>query len=774
MRSLGRSSVSDVVLVRDAEGRARALKILRPQVAGDPRILARWRREARLLEEIEHPNLVRSHGTLELGDRLGLLLEYIEGPNLRQRLDQGPLGWEEVARIGIQVARALESLHRHGTVHRDVKPHNILMHPRRGAVLADLGLVRSREDPSLTRQGAALGSPAYMSPEQARDPSATGPEGDVYSLGATLHHALSGEPPFLGRGIGEVIHRVLHEDPEPLPEDLPEGLREVLAAAMDKDPDRRYARAQDFRSDLVRVLTGQAPRTWTRARRRQLRIWVGVPAALLLLVGAIWYRTTPPATPTVPLAVSVPIRESIAKDERPLPEPPVPLVDLAFWFSEQEKEFLVFFGADQLRRAAETLQALPQLPNLASATEPEKAQHRTWLLGLQRRLAQRGEDVAILAEGILNTHRAEFLSRLESEQFQDPSSFRDEVERAWVDRQLPVLDLPLFPGSADPRRQLASVVQALQVTVDRRLAQRAQRAFPAKRKQVHEALLAGRLQDARLAWAAVDRELLAWSPEALREELRMQALAGFGVEELYRTPLARLEPRLGKDPSSRAWLSAHLAWCRGDLLGALQRMRPLMAEKLAGERDPEFWVAEWERELQQVVPQAAVAREPATNPPPLDFVSLLMADWQRAHPEALVERRGQGIEVTWVRPDFGRAWRRSLNWDRRQWTLQSWGLLWELAEGNVPPRLLRIMGEVELRRESPHAVPVLRVQGRTREGFGIQAGVPQDLVWEEGRLWLDGLDVGVLDPPQGTRLVLEAEAIPGFVAEKFWIRVVPQ
>ncbi|MFQ5750142.1 MAG: serine/threonine-protein kinase, partial [Planctomycetota bacterium] len=221
VRLLGRSPLSEVFLVADDRGRLLALKVLRESAARDPRIRERWRREAALLEEIHHPHLIRSHGELEIEGRPALLLEYIDGPSLRERLQGGPLRWEEAARIGIQVAQALGRLHRPGALHRDVKPHNVRLDPGRGAVLAALGLVRRREDPTLTAQGTALGSPAYMSPEQARDPTSVGPEADVYSLGATLHHALSGRPPFLGRGVGEVIHRVMHTDPEPLPEGIP-------------------------------------------------------------------------------------------------------------------------------------------------------------------------------------------------------------------------------------------------------------------------------------------------------------------------------------------------------------------------------------------------------------------------------------------------------------------------------------------------------------------------------------------------------------------------
>lgn len=306
VRQLGSSPLSEVFLVADDAGRLRALKVLRASAARDARIRQRWDREAQLLEEIRHPHLVRSHGALVIQGRPALLLEYVQGRSLRDRLKSGPLGWEEAARIGVQVGRALEVLHRHGALHRDVKPHNILLDAHRGAVLADLGLVRRREDPTLTAPGAALGSPAYMSPEQARDPHAVGPEADVYSLGATLHHALSGAPPFLGQGVGEVIHRVLHEEPEPLPATVPEALRGVVATALAKDPLARYARARDLARDLGRVLLGQEPRRVSRRVLRGRLVAFALSAGVLLAVGGVWLAL-PGAGPASDPAAAAPV-----------------------------------------------------------------------------------------------------------------------------------------------------------------------------------------------------------------------------------------------------------------------------------------------------------------------------------------------------------------------------------------------------------------------------------------------------------------------------------
>ncbi|MBT7013090.1 MAG: protein kinase, partial [Planctomycetes bacterium] len=372
VRTLGRTPFSEVLLV-EKDGVPCALKLLHGVAAFDERILERWRREARLLGAIEHDNLVRSYGTLDVDGHPGLLLEFIDGPTLRQLLTDAPLGWEQAVRYGVQVARALERLHRSGAIHRDVKPHNILIHPTRGAVLADLGLVRTDDDATLTRQGVALGSPAYMSPEQARDPSEVGPEADVYSLAATLYHALSGRPPFLGRGVGEVIHRVLHEEPEPLSEDVPLPIRRVLACALAKDPESRYARARDFALDLGRVLLGDKPiLLHRRRRRRRSQFIVAGVVSICGLCFALWSFVFAPK-PNDALGTSnaaAPILEKSASVEQRFHEWLV-----AASIEEQFRAALAGYHFLQARQVLMTFQALP-IP----ATEPKFADRRArWL-----------------------------------------------------------------------------------------------------------------------------------------------------------------------------------------------------------------------------------------------------------------------------------------------------------------------------------------------------------------------------------------------------------
>ncbi|RMH03434.1 MAG: serine/threonine protein kinase [Planctomycetota bacterium] len=782
LRRLGSSPLSEVFLVRDPGGQPRALKLLRASVAGDPRILARWRREAQLLAEIDHPNLVRSFGHLEVDGRPGLLLEYIEGASLRDRLEQGALGWEEAARIGVQVARALERLHRAGAVHRDVKPHNILLDPRRGAVLADLGLVRRREDPTLTRQGAALGSPAYMSPEQARDPSSTGPASDVYSLGATLHHALSGRPPFLGSGVGEVIHRVLHLEPEPLPEEVPEPLARVIATALAKDPERRYGRAADLRADLARVLTGAPPRLMTaHRRRRRRRVALAAAGVLVLAAAAAVFRPAggpdsapgPIALGPDPAAVAVgpagpPMGQGGAEEE----VGPGPPLRHRQWVAPFEAGWRDALAAGRLRRALDELQLLAgrELPDRADAAFA--AEHEAYLRRAEEEILQRGEEVAIEAEGLLDEIERVFRRELVEDPFLALETFAARVHRAWAEHGLRVADLPLRTGGASPEDRLRQVSARLAREQAHALNERALEAIPARRRQVHELLRAGRLEEAVANWRQVRPELLEWSREGRCETARIEALAALGPEPVYRQPLARLRPRLGAGAAEQDWLLAQIAWCRGETEDALRRMRPLLAERWPPEQDPAFWVREWDRELQLEL-AAAPAAEAAD--PAQAAARELAGRWREEVDDARVVVRDGGVELIWEAPTWGGSFSLSLPWDRGRWRLASWELRWLLPpDAAEAPRRLAWLDQVELFQEDLRTPPRLRFGGEERGGLGFLPGVEQVLRYESGLLSLDRIPVGRLEPPRANRLQLRYEARPELPLTQVRIRAEPR
>ncbi|MBL8899067.1 MAG: serine/threonine protein kinase [Planctomycetes bacterium] len=241
-----------------------AIKVLRSDLAQQGLSVERLQREARVAGRLDHPQIVKG---IEVGEHAGrhyFVMEYVDGRSLKSLLKaRGVLEEEEVLEIGIQIGRALAHAHTHGIIHRDVKPGNILIGPGGSIKLTDLGLARGPEDPTLTVEGSTVGTPQYMAPEQARDPLAVDRRSDIYALGATLFHALTGCPPFEAETIGQLLTKVLHDpapDPVLLRPEASEGLCLVIRKTLQKDPSRRYPSAAALLADLQRVRDHLPPR----------------------------------------------------------------------------------------------------------------------------------------------------------------------------------------------------------------------------------------------------------------------------------------------------------------------------------------------------------------------------------------------------------------------------------------------------------------------------------------------------------------------------------
>ncbi|MGH7149953.1 MAG: protein kinase domain-containing protein, partial [Planctomycetota bacterium] len=312
---LGSGATGVVFKARKAgSDRLVALKVLHPELARDRRFVARLKREARVCASLDHPNLARG---IELGEAGGipcLVLEFVEGKSLKTVLrERGALPEEEVLSIGQQIARALSHAHGRGVVHRDVKPGNVIVEPGGRARLTDFGLARAPLDDSITREGATLGTPQYLAPEQARDVASADARSDLYGLGATLFHAATGAPPFEGERIADVLTKVLFEpapDPASRNPGLTPGLGLVLRKLLLKDPARRYASAEALLADLEAVADRQSPSVEASSvieappRRPSAGGKVALAAALIALAGfgLLWLRggagTSPgPAAP---------------------------------------------------------------------------------------------------------------------------------------------------------------------------------------------------------------------------------------------------------------------------------------------------------------------------------------------------------------------------------------------------------------------------------------------------------------------------------------------
>ncbi len=279
---IGRGGMGVVDLGRCPDGTEVALKRLTLHGSAEDIGRARQRieREAEVLTRLDHPNIVELLGVVEEGDEVTLVMAYLTGGTLADRVARhGPAPAGEVDRLMHALASALAEAHRAGVVHRDIKPGNVLFDAAGVAHLADFGVASSRDDTAgLTAIGTVVGTPGFMAPEQARG-EATGQAADVFALGATLLFAATGEGPY-GRGAGELLMlRAAQGKVRPIPRHLPVELRHRLQAMLDPKPERRPSAAA-----LVGGPAGTAVRR--RVSRRRWPKWAaasGVGAAALLV-----------------------------------------------------------------------------------------------------------------------------------------------------------------------------------------------------------------------------------------------------------------------------------------------------------------------------------------------------------------------------------------------------------------------------------------------------------------------------------------------------------
>ncbi|MFS8544437.1 MAG: Stk1 family PASTA domain-containing Ser/Thr kinase, partial [Limnochordales bacterium] len=239
----------DIVLHRPV-----AIKCLRPQFASDPEFRQRFIQEAQAAASLSHPNVVNIFDVGRAGDVHYIVLEYVQGRNLKEILrEEGRLSPRRAAHIARAVARALEAAHRRQLIHRDIKPHNILITPEGRVKVTDFGIARAASTATLTQTGTVIGSVHYFSPEQARG-EAVGPASDLYSLGVVLYEMLTGTVPFVGESPIAVAIKHVQEEPVPprrhVPT-IPVWLERVVLKALAKDPAQRYASAEEMAQDLA-------------------------------------------------------------------------------------------------------------------------------------------------------------------------------------------------------------------------------------------------------------------------------------------------------------------------------------------------------------------------------------------------------------------------------------------------------------------------------------------------------------------------------------------
>jgi Tol biopolymer transport system component len=299
IEKLGRGGMGEVYRALDRHlDRQVAVKVLPEEFGADPERLARFRREAKLLASLTHPNIAAVHELEESGDRRFLILELVEGETLQARLDRGAMPVEEALETCRQVAAGLEAAHEKGIVHRDLKPGNIMVTPDGQAKILDFGLAKAEgadttgvdiaNSPTITAQmtepGIILGTAAYMSPEQARGRTVD-KRADIWAFGCVLYECLTGKRAFLGETTSDTIAQILKGEPDwsALPAATPACVRSLLSRCLKKDRKERLRDIGDARLEIEEV--GARPIEAADVSRRLPLLWMAGAAVVMLLSG---------------------------------------------------------------------------------------------------------------------------------------------------------------------------------------------------------------------------------------------------------------------------------------------------------------------------------------------------------------------------------------------------------------------------------------------------------------------------------------------------------
>jgi TolB-like protein/tetratricopeptide (TPR) repeat protein len=318
-REIGRGGMATVYLAHDLKhDRWVALKVLHSDLAVALGA-ERFQREIRLAARLQHPHILTVLDSGEAGGQLWFTMPFVEGESLRSRLTrERQLPVENVVRIGTEAARALDYAHTHGVVHRDIKPENILLTTDGTTLVADFGIARALggDDPQLTETGMSVGTPTYMSPEQAAGERAVDGRSDIYSLGCVIYEGIAGEPPFTGPTAQVVLMRRFTDTPRPLHEvrdTVPAGVEHALSKALARSPADRFATAGQFAQALETGLTagrtgGQPTAAAPSAATRSVRpprpamprpAVLGLALGFLLGIGALFaWRHSHPGEPS--------------------------------------------------------------------------------------------------------------------------------------------------------------------------------------------------------------------------------------------------------------------------------------------------------------------------------------------------------------------------------------------------------------------------------------------------------------------------------------------
>ncbi len=294
---LGQGGMGAVYRVRNVlSGREEALKMVLPEMAADPDTAERFLREIRVQASLQHPHIAAIRTAVRSGGNILMIMELIDGVSVSARLKNGPLRWDEAARILDDILSALAYAHARGVVHRDIKPGNILVMKHGQSKLTDFGVARIETDDRITRTNLVIGSVHYMSPEQIQSQPLDG-RADLYSLGATFYEMVTGRPPVSGANHYAILHSHLHETPVAPAEliQLPRSVSDCIMKALEKKPAERFQTAHEFQGALRDSLFGR----WETGPQRP-----AVPQELI-------------ATATIPARTSGVSKNSLSENSPP-------------------------------------------------------------------------------------------------------------------------------------------------------------------------------------------------------------------------------------------------------------------------------------------------------------------------------------------------------------------------------------------------------------------------------------------------------------------------
>ncbi len=265
---LGAGGMGKVYKVRNTiSDRVEAMKVLLPDLATEPELADRFLREIKTQASLEHPNIASLHTAVRVDNQLLMLMEFVEGETLEQRLRGGPLPAAQAVDYISQVLSALDYAHQRGVIHRDIKPANMMLTPAGLVKLMDFGIAKASTDQRMTMTGTTMGSLYYMSPEQIRGITQIDSRADLYSVGVSLYELVTGKRPFDGDSQFAIMSAHLEKTPVPPVEvdpRLPQGLNDAILMSVAKDPAMRFQTAGAFRAALGSIFQQPAPAVITQ------------------------------------------------------------------------------------------------------------------------------------------------------------------------------------------------------------------------------------------------------------------------------------------------------------------------------------------------------------------------------------------------------------------------------------------------------------------------------------------------------------------------------